>query len=870
MKFSFEVFGGRYMFDVKEKRQKNLASNVKRELRVRDLPAPRTSADFDTDRSLEDVKILIMYLRAMYQLVGTPDQLLKYLKNRLCLASENDATELVQRCETRIERGTLLELLDHLIDPSYLLTDTKYIDDFFKVIEKITSHQELFAFFKSKFSVIDPSNPTPPSTEALLRWATQLKRDNTAFPSLADHATYRSPNTPPFLSQVCDLLIESPLVTDHDRIVLDTTRSFKKPVPVLSGALLMLDGDGSKAKRPLLELDPLVVATELTRYVVEVLTSINLRKELLSKSPSDRAGLTAYSDWFNRVNSVVQETVIMDSTNVQQVSKAMDYWMRVAVWCFEKKNLSDAIAIKSALESAAIHRLKSRVSIPSDTARQYKSTIEHRLNLTDLKAYYQLTQWMRPPLVPYIGIVLTFLEQFAAGMGDTTLEDGQKSFNFESRRRMAGTIRSLEDFQAELDKAYPSIKSDPVARATLLHRFCSAHIEPLAILERSYEIVPQELKPTERPPAPDCDGEIDRLLEILAARDSGRRSSDVTIVGSDDEEEAWSLNIAIPKLRSAVIDFTRRLDPIIEHYDQKLGLLLDVVHREQLFGTMRLIASHQHDLIILSQDLDSWDNLAFTLIRCLELYPHYIDLVVNLKQCDQLIEMIANNNTLVSRANALKNAHRLPWIKEALLLPIKHFSRLLKIARRIEVILQDVEWDGRDQLVGVLTSCEAELSVLPEPTPLKLVSDDNVVLTDRVKLKFQKRPCLVALTPSAFVYSWGRTVVSLPLTGLIKAEMPRGGTEFCLFHLDESFVVQCDSENRAIQWVDELSRSRLAARGDGLVSAPILGPKAGMCPNKCNNKTYRAAHCVRCGAFLCRACLIQASPTQFGVTDSFI
>eukprot|EP00300_Choanocystis_sp_HF-7_P015271 c18994_g1_i4.p1 GENE.c18994_g1_i4~~c18994_g1_i4.p1 ORF type:complete len:899 (+),score=135.15 c18994_g1_i4:147-2699(+) len=743
--FELRVLGKVYEFDVKELTQR--INNGSRKLRVQPLDAVLTEADFRTESKIDEAKLFMRYLSTKLDLPEDSEPVIAQFKIGFGLRSEDDAKKIIERCRNRIISGTLSELQERVVDTEYLSIDTTYVEYFLKTVSTFTKPENMLEFFRRKFAPQPPASgeTKAPDPRALIEWSrrTKLELSRSAQTNLEELL-----RTSPYLSpdQVNEAL--QPLPSELAVEAAKNTSAWER----LRGS----------SKDNLLKKQLALVAAELARRLAEIIKGIDFKKELLCSG----YGLSTYSNWMNRLSSLVTETILTESCTLPQAKKAIEFWQDVVIVSFKHKNLATVISVLAAFEDTALYRLRkvSKIDKLLTTNRKFNEVVV-KVQLTGLKTYSQLAQWMNPPLLPFVGTTLTVIEQNMSARKDERV-DGVAVIDFDRRRKVAETIRRVEDFQTSIiQNNYPRAPDNPDVRCCL----ASAMLEPAAsrdvLLERSFAL----FNPTDKIEVEIRDqsfegywGEWMELFKSTLSRQD--RAS--------ESEEEYTVNQAAIDLRLHLDETVPLLRALAQHYGPSLLVRYNVAGISEVLEAITVIRSAAELLKIVATRIQSWNELAVCVLHCLELGSYYAECVARYPESYLHIQQSQHDPSFSSQHAILASAHRMKPLGTVLQAPTRHFKWLIVYAQKIAKTLSEqgavpiseasfsIDWDGCKAIKAALELCQEELDLrmtprqpgIPWPPALEqaMLPDISFILVSRVKLKPVERSCQVC-RPFPFV-----------------------------------------------------------------------------------------------------------------------
>lgn len=216
-----------------------------------------------------------------------------------------------------------------------------------------------------------------------------------------------------------------------------------------SGSVVNLDsGTRSRRKEKVFELPVQNVAQQLTLIEYTLLNDIRLTElygQAWNKEGKDERApnVLKYISWFNRVSRWVCTEIITLSGEVERAA-AITKFIEIGKELFLLNNFNGVIEILSALHSSSIARLKDSWALVQKPTLVSLEELDLLMSSDGNFRYYRsLLERTPPPVVPYLGLLLTDLT-FLDDANLTQLKggkDGSKLLNLQKIRMMANVLK---------------------------------------------------------------------------------------------------------------------------------------------------------------------------------------------------------------------------------------------------------------------------------------------------------------------------------------------------------------------------------------------------------------------------------------------
>ncbi|KAJ3147661.1 hypothetical protein HDU86_007909 [Geranomyces michiganensis] len=236
------------------------------------------------------------------------------------------------------------------------------------------------------------------------------------------------------------------------------------------------------------------------------------------------ANLQTYINRFNRVGYWVA-TVICSYEERHKRTEALEMFIKIATKSLESGNFNTAMAILSGLNTTPVSRLKkSFAHLPSRATAAYEELETALSYRSNYKTYRELEEETRPPLLPFMGLVIKDLTFLNDG-NQKTLANGL--INFEKMREVWALASRIREWQRG---KFPWPQDDEIiirgpGDTVTLHSYCENPpcLSEEKLLSLSKSVEPPDVNRDNNKPAAGSIGRSfgrphvggDRLLEVL-------------------------------------------------------------------------------------------------------------------------------------------------------------------------------------------------------------------------------------------------------------------------------------------------------------------------------------------------------------------
>ncbi|KAJ3174489.1 hypothetical protein HDU87_007182 [Geranomyces variabilis] len=207
------------------------------------------------------------------------------------------------------------------------------------------------------------------------------------------------------------------------------------------------------------------------------------------------SNLQTYINRFNRVGYWVA-TVICSYEERQKRTEALEMFIKIATKSLESGNFNTAMAILSGLNTTPVSRLKkSFAHLPSRATTAYEELETALSYRSNYKNYRELEEETRPPLLPFMGLLIKDLTFLNDG-NQKTLANGL--INFEKMREVSALASRIREWQRG---KFPWPQDDEIiirgpGDTVTLHSYCENPpcLSEEQLLSLSKSVEPPDLK----------------------------------------------------------------------------------------------------------------------------------------------------------------------------------------------------------------------------------------------------------------------------------------------------------------------------------------------------------------------------------------
>ncbi|KAI8384366.1 uncharacterized protein BYT42DRAFT_562259 [Radiomyces spectabilis] len=241
------------------------------------------------------------------------------------------------------------------------------------------------------------------------------------------------------------------------------------------------------------DFDPLELARQLTLMENSLFCQIEpyemIGQEFTKQADSSRSiHVKAMIQRSNQVTGWVSDSVLRES-DPKKRAQAIKFWIKVADHCLQLSNYNTLMAIRSALDSTSIARLKKTWD---HISAKYKAMIDPIYRATDSQRnfaeYRNRLKNAMAPCLPFLGIYLTDITFIDDGNGNyRTSPNGHQLINFDKYIKTTRVLNEIDQFQIP----YKLIEVDEIQRF-LVRYLETIETDNLVYYTRSLKVEPRE------------------------------------------------------------------------------------------------------------------------------------------------------------------------------------------------------------------------------------------------------------------------------------------------------------------------------------------------------------------------------------------
>ncbi|KAI8368472.1 ras guanine nucleotide exchange factor domain-containing protein [Blakeslea trispora] len=201
------------------------------------------------------------------------------------------------------------------------------------------------------------------------------------------------------------------------------------------------------------DIDPTEMARQLTLMESDLFIQIR-PNEMIGQEFKKKVGLSqaihvkAMIQKSTRITSWISDTILVE-VDAKKRAQVLKYWIKVGDACLQLNNYNTLMAIRSALDSTSIVRLKKTWDYISTKYRLiwepiYKATDSQR-NFAEYRHRLKTTV---APCLPFLGVYLTDMTFIDDGNSDRRLSPGGHSLiNFDKYMKITRVLNEINQFQ---------------------------------------------------------------------------------------------------------------------------------------------------------------------------------------------------------------------------------------------------------------------------------------------------------------------------------------------------------------------------------------------------------------------------------------
>ncbi|KAI8976070.1 ras guanine nucleotide exchange factor domain-containing protein [Pilobolus umbonatus] len=231
----------------------------------------------------------------------------------------------------------------------------------------------------------------------------------------------------------------------------------KYPTPIITrsvrNALKKALNNNNVAVIHVQDIDPVELARQITLLENNLFCQIR-PNELIGQKFKKKIGAStaihvkSMIQRSTQITSWVSDSILRES-DAKRRSQVLKYWIKVGDACLQMNNYNTLMAIRSALDSTSIIRLKRTWEYLSS---KYKTMWEPIHRATDSQRnfaeYRQRLKTTIAPCLPFLGVYLTDITFIDDGNSDHRLSPaGQKLINFDKYMKTTRVLNEIDQFQ---------------------------------------------------------------------------------------------------------------------------------------------------------------------------------------------------------------------------------------------------------------------------------------------------------------------------------------------------------------------------------------------------------------------------------------
>lgn len=238
----------------------------------------------------------------------------------------------------------------------------------------------------------------------------------------------------------------------------DSSLTAPPPAPIISKNLRQqlkkLSSDPSAWQQiNLLDIDPVELARQMTLIENTLFCDI-VPQEMLGQEFKKKVGISsaihvkAMIQLSTRVTGWIADSVLNEK-EIKRRAAVIKYWIKVGDSCIQLQNYNTLMAIRSALDSTGVSRLRRTWDLMST---RHKNNLEIMRSATDTSRnfakYRQRLKGAIAPCLPFLGVYLTDMTFIDDGNSNVrTTANGKELINFDKHIKATKVISEIQRFQ---------------------------------------------------------------------------------------------------------------------------------------------------------------------------------------------------------------------------------------------------------------------------------------------------------------------------------------------------------------------------------------------------------------------------------------
>ncbi|CAO3665949.1 unnamed protein product [Umbelopsis ramanniana] len=238
----------------------------------------------------------------------------------------------------------------------------------------------------------------------------------------------------------------------------DSSLTAPPPTPIISKHLRQqlkkfANDQGAWQQLNLLDIEPTELARQMTLIENTLFCDI-APQEMLGQEFKKKVGVSsaihvkAMIQLSTRVTGWIADSVLAEK-EVKRRAAVIKYWIKVGDACLQLQNYNTLMAIRSALDSTGVARLRRTWDLLST---RHKNTLETMRGATDTSRnfakYRQRLKGAIAPCLPFLGVYLTDMTFIDDGNSNVrTTSAGKELINFDKHIKATKVISEIQRFQ---------------------------------------------------------------------------------------------------------------------------------------------------------------------------------------------------------------------------------------------------------------------------------------------------------------------------------------------------------------------------------------------------------------------------------------